>query len=104
MAPAPGLPPIAARFFKRFVDSANKGLPHVLDWGRFYQFIAVCHTKRVKLSFEEVEELVKDAGFRHDLPSDFASAYQHGRCVLKEAPKARLRMAKDCIQLKKPQS
>ena len=59
----PGLTPKSEPFFRHFVNNANKLSPHPLDWDRWYDFASVWHYLRVKLSGEEVAQLLVEEAF-----------------------------------------
>lgn len=84
----PEMPPLTRKVFLRFVNLANKSIPHPLDMRRFYQFIRFCHARRVKLDKNQLCEFLIRAGFREDNAEHLANIYHHGRGLLKVGSRA----------------
>lgn len=78
----PEIPPVTRKLFLRFVNLANKTIPHPLDIKRFYQFIRFCHTRRVKLAEDELREYLLRAGFPERNAERLSNIYYHGRALL----------------------
>ena len=79
----PKLSPKLIPIFKHFADLANRTGLHPYDWGRYYNFIANCHSLRSMLSEHDVKLLLIDAGFDDTHASYLADVYRHGRDIIK---------------------
>lgn len=79
----PKLSPKLAPIFKRFAHLANKSGLHPNDWGRYYNFIANCHSLRSRLSDQDVKLLLVEEGFDTEHASYLADVYRHGRDIIK---------------------
>lgn len=77
------LPPFTRKVFLRFVNCANKSALHPLDMRRFYQFIRVCHARRVKLDQYQLHAHLVRAGFKSETAERLSGVYHHGRELLK---------------------
>jgi hypothetical protein len=55
---------------------------HPLDWGRFYRFIVVAHSRRKGWDYTDVQARLKEYGFTEGKAKEMAEVYWHGRCVL----------------------
>ncbi len=78
-----GLTRFTTPVFARFERLANKGLLHSNDWDRFYEFVVACHRYQIKRSDKQMRRTFQLAGFSEYWVDRMASAYEHGRGVLK---------------------
>ena len=78
----PRLQPALAAELARFVEPANKQVLHPLDWKRFYHFIRYCHSRRLKVSEEDLSRVLESAGFEAEDAEHLAGIYGHCRNVL----------------------
>jgi len=77
------LPAGAQVRFDTFLHCANISSLHPLDWQRFYIFTQYCHTRRVKLSEEQMFQLLLESYFREQYARHIADIYGHIRDFLK---------------------
>lgn len=77
------LPPKAKEKFDLFVTCANKQILHHLDWERFYFFIWHCASHNVRISGQQVEDLLVDADFTEDYAEHIALIFVHGIDMIK---------------------
>jgi len=87
----PKLSECAARIFQYFVNYANKTFLSRISWRHFYDFIIYCHRKNEYLSNEELEYLLKEAGFNDYYCENLCSIFEHGWDLLEQLPKSKLR-------------
>ena len=78
----PKLPPKARKFFDGFVNLANKGALHHLDWQRFYIFVRTAHRVRLRLHEVDISYLLVREGFDEESARHIADIYEHGRGIL----------------------
>lgn len=78
----PSLSPNVKPLFESFVKSANKDYLNSFDWERFYRFILVAHSSRIKLKGEGLLRLLVKSDFEEDYAREIADVYQHGRALL----------------------
>ncbi|ODS31903.1 MAG: hypothetical protein SCARUB_02983 [Candidatus Scalindua rubra] len=76
------LSPNVKPLFDSFVISANKDYLNSFDWERFYRFILVAHSSRIKLNGEGLFRLLVKSGFEEYYAREIADVYQHGRALL----------------------
>ncbi len=69
--------------FLSFVNLANKSYLHPLDMRRFYNFIRLCHARRVKLDQFQLQAYLEHAGFDEDIAKHLSTIYYHGRELLR---------------------
>jgi len=77
------LPPFTRKIFLRFVNCANKSCLHPLDIRRFYEFIRLCHARRVKLDQFQLRTHLLRAGFKAETADHLSTLYFHGRELLR---------------------
>jgi hypothetical protein len=77
------LTPFTEPAYLRFVELANRGLLHYYDWGRFYQFVIVCHRYQLKRTGGDLEELFRDSRFSELMIREMVMAYDHCRGILR---------------------
>jgi len=87
----PTLSECAVRIFQHFVQYANKTFLSTISWGHFYDFIICCHRTNEYLSNEELEYLLKDAGFNDYYCETLCSIFRHGWDLLEQLPESKLR-------------
>lgn len=71
-----------APVFNKFIASANKDDLALSDWKRFYSFIRIAHSSRIKLNDEGVIRLLVKNGFTDEYAQEIADVYYHGRALL----------------------
>jgi len=87
----PKLSEHAARLFRRFVNYANKSFLSQYSWIHFYEFIICFHHHNEWLIFEELEYLLKKAGFNDYYSKELCSIFEHGWYLLEQLPESKLR-------------
>lgn len=75
---------LARRAFNSFVDQANRGLLHPLDWERYYEFVTVCHLMRDEITPEELDTVLTSL-FPDYIAERLAIVYDSGRELLQFA-------------------
>lgn len=68
--------------FNEFITSANKEALVLADWKRFYSFIRIAHSSRIRLHEEGVYRLLVKHGFKKKYAQEIANIYHHGRALL----------------------
>jgi hypothetical protein len=79
----PKLPPRAKVRFNEFVVMANKQILHPFDWERFYYFIYACSSKNMKITQEDVKELLVQRDFSDEVAEELANIFGHGVSLLR---------------------
>jgi hypothetical protein len=79
----PKLPPRANERFNEFIVMANKQILHPFDWKRFYNFIYACSPKNIKITQENVKELLVQCDFSEEVAEDLAKIFGHGVSLLR---------------------
>lgn len=87
----PKLSKCAARIFQYFVNYANKTFLSRISWRHYYDFIIYCHRRNEYLSNEELEYLLKEAGFNDYYCENLCSIFEHGWDLLEQLPESKLR-------------
>jgi hypothetical protein len=80
-----------ARLFQHFVNYANKTHLSRINWKHFYDFIICCHGRYEYFSYEELEYLLKEAGFNGYYCEKLCSIFEHGWDLLEQLPESQLR-------------
>lgn len=78
----PKLPPTVQRSFDQFVNAANKGMLHSLDWGRWYRFVRLADREDVSLGEDDIRRMLRQQGFSEERANHIADVYHHGRAIL----------------------
>lgn len=78
----PKLSPNVEPVFNEFITSANKEDLVLSDWKRFYSFIRIAHSSRIRLNEEGVSRLLVKHGFEEKYAQEIANIYSHGRALL----------------------
>lgn len=79
----PQLPPRANQRFIEFVSLANTQILHPFDWERFYYFIYACSSRNIKITQEDVKELLLSSGFSDENSEELANIFWHGVSLLR---------------------
>ena len=71
--------------FELFINRANKGGLHSLDWDRFYKFVIALHSSGAELSTKVLKDRLISDRFSEDQISHLTEFYEHGRRMLELA-------------------
>lgn len=99
----PKLSECAARLFQYFVRYANKTLLNIISRRHFYDLIIYCHQRNEYLSYEELEYLLKEAGFNDYYCEKLCSLFEHGWDLLDQLPESKLRAQRKKIRQEEKQ-
>lgn len=80
--PQPKLPPNAKQLFDAFVGGANKQSLGWQDYDAWNRFISHCHSRGVQAGFDDIRQLLMEAGFEHAKATSLAQKYEDGRRLL----------------------
>lgn len=87
----PKLSHYPAQLFHHFVDNANKSFLSQKSWRDFYKLIICCHRRNEYLTWDDVEFLLKEAGFGDYYCERLYTIFEHGWGILEELPESKLR-------------
>jgi hypothetical protein len=77
--------------FQYFVNYANKTFLSRDSWKHFYEFIIYCHRRNEHLGYEELEYLLKEAGFNDYYCEKLCCIFERGWDLLDQLPESKLR-------------
>ena len=79
------LPVRAQKALDRFLRNPNKSMLHQIDWEHFYEFVLVCHEEDAEFFDDDLQRVLRDAGFSHDKTHGLRMTYSDLRELLKYA-------------------
>ena len=68
----------AEGFLRAFIETANKDMPHALDWQRFYDFIIAVHREGLQASEGEIGSLLWASGFSSEVAGRLQTVFTRG--------------------------
>ena len=87
----PKLSQYPAQFFNHFTNNANKSFLSRRSWRHYYKFIICCHRRREYVSSDELEFLIRQAGFGDYYSEKLCVIFEHGWGILEELPDSKLK-------------
>ena len=87
----PKLSQYPAKFFDDFTTNANKSFLSRTSWRHFYKFIICCHRRNEHVSWDEIEFLLRQAGFGEYYCEKLYMIFEHGWGILEELPDSKLK-------------
>lgn len=87
----PKLSQYPAKFFDDFTTNANKSFLSRTSWRHFYKFIICCHRRNEYVSWDEIEFLLRQAGFGEYYCEKLYMIFEHGWGILEELPDSKMK-------------